>query len=148
MDGSTSTTTPAKGIADHLYFYLERLWIILICVIGGIVFGLHQSHTSPTQYKANAVIQAESQLAPAAEVEISESASLASRDDLVAALKTKLMLESLYYSVTANPELAALLPDHDTVSKQEYEAARHTLARQLRLSTCLLYTSPSPRDDL
>ena len=45
------------------------------------------------------------------------------------------MLESLYYSVTANPELAALLPDRDTVSEQEYEAARHTLARQLRSST-------------
>lgn len=135
MDGSTSATIPAKSIADHLYFYLERLWIILICVIGGIVVGLHQSHTSPTKYEANAVIQAESQLAPVAEVEISESASLASRDDLVAALKTKLMLESLYYSVTANPELAALLPDRDTVSKQEFEAARHTLARQLRSST-------------
>ena len=135
MDGSTSATIPAKSIADHLYFYLERLWIILICATGGIVLGLHQSHTSPIKYEANAVIQAESQLAPVAEVEISESASLASRDDLVAALKTKLMLESLYYSVTANPELAALLPDRDTVSEQEYEAARHTLARQLRSST-------------
>lgn len=138
MDGSTYTTTPAKSIADHFYFYLERLWIILICLIGGIVLGLHQSHTSPTAYKANAVIQAESQLAPVADVEIPESASLASKADLVAALKTKLMLESLYHSVTANPELATLLPDHDTVSKQEYEAARHTLARQLRLNTSVL----------
>ena len=138
MDGSTYTTTPAKSIADHFYFYLERLWIILICLIGGIVLGLHQSHTSPTAYKANAVIQAESQLAPVADVEISESASLASKADLIAALKTKLMLESLYHSVTANPELATLLPDHDTVSKQEYDAARHTLARQLRLNTSVL----------
>lgn len=138
MDGSTYTTTPAKSIADHFYFYLERLWIILICLIGGIVLGLHQSHTSPTEYKANAVIQAESQLAPVADVEISESASLASKADLVAALKTKLMLESLYHSVTANPELATLLPEDDTVSKQDYEAARHTLARQLRLNTSVL----------
>ena len=138
MDGSAYTTTPAKSIADHFYFYLERLWIILICIIGGIALGLHQSYTSLTEYRANAVIQAESQLAPAAEVEISETASLASKADLIAALKTKLMLESLYHSVTANPELAALLPDRDTVSKQEYEAARHTLARQLRLSTSVL----------
>ena len=137
--GADTNTTPQflsdKSFSDHFYSYLERVWIILPCLIAGVILALHQHRTSPISYQASAVIQPESHLAPAAEVEIEDSALRATTNDLVAALKAKLSLQSLYHAVTASSDLATLLPDPSNSTNQEYEAARNLLARELLSKT-------------
>ncbi|MBP83973.1 MAG: hypothetical protein CMO61_09025 [Verrucomicrobiales bacterium] len=132
---ATSEFLSVKSFSDHFYFYLERMWIILPCLIAGVILALHQHRTSPISYEASAVIQPESHLAPAAEVEIEDSVLRATTNDLVAKLKAKLSLQSLYHAVTASSDLAALLPEPSRSTNQEYEAARNLLARELLSKT-------------
>ena len=132
---ATSEFLLVKSFSDHFYFYLERVWIIIPCLIAGVILALHQHHTGPVSYEASAVIQPESHLAPAAEVEVEDSVLRATTTDLVAKLKAKLNLQSLYHAVTANSDLATLLPDPSSSTNQEYEAARNLLARELLSKT-------------
>ncbi len=130
---SSEDLAPQRELVDYFYLLLERLWIIVICLIGAGVFAQYQLSRTPETFRAASTIEVERDLRAAGD--ITEERRRTLQTDMVAVIAQKLSLDSLFHSVTARPEFSALLPDPAAVPAEEYEAARQALAREMNMWT-------------
>tara|TARA_R110002096_G_scaffold32166_1_gene93714 strand:+ start:615 stop:2540 length:1926 start_codon:yes stop_codon:yes gene_type:complete len=125
-----------RDFADYFYFFVERFWIILFCLIATVAYGLYKVSTTADTYRSSAVIEARGAASAVGELNSNERRMYIHPDAAAATLKSKLSQEGLFYEVAGRPVFADLLPNPS--SGADYEAAKRNLGFQFQSNTMVL----------
>tara|TARA_B100001093_G_scaffold518267_1_gene602530 strand:+ start:222 stop:2138 length:1917 start_codon:yes stop_codon:yes gene_type:complete len=131
-------TSQAKlwNFADWFYFLVERMWVILIVVIGSLAFGLYKWRLTPDSYKSLATIEVHQPIRDAIVIDPRDSYRYYQQQGtMLMSMKAKLSQAPLYRVVVEQSNFSKLLPEPSRVSDEEFERAKLALARQCYAST-------------
>ena len=124
------------SMVDCFYFLIERMWVILLAVIGSLAFGLYKGSMTPDSYKSIATIEVHQPIRDAIVIDPRDSYRYYQQQGtMLMSMKAKLSQASLYSAVVGQSHFSKLLPEPSRVSDEELERAKLALARQFYAST-------------
>ncbi len=144
-DKSPKDVSPERTLVDYFFLFLEKIWIIIIFLVLGLVYAQREVSQIPTVYQSRATIEV---LRKAESVQGIANTQENVRMDLTATVAQKLNLDGLFFEVAGAPEFASMLPKATFDNVNQIEQAKWNLARQMNNWTSVSVRPLSPLIDI
>lgn len=139
--------SPDRTLVDYFYLFLEKLWLILIFLIVGLVYAHRDVAKIPTLYESRATIEVLRETKAVGNLSTSTENRLR-YSDLTGTVAQKLNLNGLFYEVASAPEFKSLLPEAKFNNAAEIESAKWRLAHEMNEWTTIRVRPMSPLIDI
>lgn len=120
QDNEPNNVSPEKSLVDYFYLFVEKLWLVAIFVVLGLIFANHEVSKIPTTYRSSATIEV---IAKANKVQGLDNAIQLRPGHLTVTIAQKLSLNSLYERIVESEDFKGYLPRSSGVIAENQKRA-------------------------